>query len=467
MKKSLFAVVALLLVCTSIGYAQNDVDLIETATSFNTYDFDFVGGGTRAKGMGNAYLGVSNDITGGSWNPAGLFEFDKTSIAVSYFKLNPKGNSFTESLTDSVLSNHSGSFSNISSINFASPIRISGHPFVFTANLTRNFNSFKQFELQQADSLIFASFSFNKLYIDTNQVDTDIRVHQEGGLNSINVGFGTRFYDNISFGATVNIYSGKSIYKVQQLMEIQDYRYQTFQFATLDSSIYVEDTNKFSGANITLGFMYNGDKLNAGLVLRTPFKLSEKRVQSIAFNSYINGAPRTVDGILFSDILFKYDMPLMIGVGLGYQMNENLLLAADFDYRGFSGNTIEYRISQTINPGGSNIEEYITFDPKWNNSLSMRFGTEYMKKFDFAEVPIRAGFGFVPLPTPSIDNSGTFSTAVKYNLSLGTGMHFEQIKFDIAYVYSSVNLDGYEYIQFYNVTEEKNHTITFSFTGVF
>ena len=471
MRKSLFVGVSLLLVCTSIGYAQDDVDLIESATSYNIYDFDFVGGGTRAKGMGNAFLGVSNDITGGSWNPAGLFELDETAIAISFFKLNPKGLSTTQSLSDLIASEHSGSVSNISSINFVSPIRISGHPFVFTGNLTRNFNSFRQFGVQQTDSTEFYSFSpLIGLIVDTNQLVTDLQVHEEGGMNSINLGFGTRFYDKISFGATINIYSGHSVYKVNQMMQVEDYRYQTnqsFQYATLDSTIRVVDTNKFSGANITLGFKYNGEKLGAGLVIRTPFKLSEKRAQAIYFNSYINGASRTNDGILSTDILFKYEMPLMVGMGLAYQMNDKWLVAGDVDYRGFSGKKIDYRISQTINPGGSNIEDYITFDPRWNNSISFRIGTEYTNEFDFGKVPVRAGFGFVPVPTPSVDLVGNLSTSVNYNFTFGTGLHFEQIKFDVAYMYSTANLDVVEYGQFYSESKSKNHTLTFSFTGVF
>jgi hypothetical protein len=37
---------------------------------------DFNGGGARAKGMGNAFLGVSDDISAITWNPAGLYRPD-------------------------------------------------------------------------------------------------------------------------------------------------------------------------------------------------------------------------------------------------------------------------------------------------------------------------------------------------------------------------------------------------------
>jgi len=72
------------------------------------------------------------------------------------------------------------------------------------------------------------------------------------------------------------------------------------------------------------------------------------------------------------------------------------------EYRGFAGQEVNKRVSLTINPGSANIEEFVTFDPKWNNSLSVRLGAEYMKSFDFANVPFRAGFGYVPVPGTSL-----------------------------------------------------------------
>ena len=111
MKKSLFAVVVVLLVCTSLTYAQSETDLIESITGYNNYDFNFVGGGTRAKGMGNAFIGVSNDVTGGSWNPAGLYELDKTTVGISWFNMNPKGSTESQSISDYTLLKHSGSLS--------------------------------------------------------------------------------------------------------------------------------------------------------------------------------------------------------------------------------------------------------------------------------------------------------------------------------------------------------------------
>jgi len=58
--------------------------------------------------------------------------------------------------------------------------------------------------------------------------------------------------------------------------------------------------------------------------------------------------------------------------------------------------------------------------------------------------------------------NGSPSTVVNNNFTLGTGIHFEQIYLDIAYMYSTNN---FETIGFTN--DSKNHNIDISFTGVF
>ena len=59
MKLSLFKVsilFALILATTANGQPQG-------------LTFDYFGGGARSEGMGQAFLGVSDDGTAGSWNP--------------------------------------------------------------------------------------------------------------------------------------------------------------------------------------------------------------------------------------------------------------------------------------------------------------------------------------------------------------------------------------------------------------
>ena len=70
----------------------------------------------------------------------------------------------------------------------------------------------------------------------------------------------------------------------------------------------------------------------------------------------------------------------------------------------------------------------------------------------------------MPVPTPDTDSLGIRSNAVSYEFSLGTGIHWEQIKLDLAYNYSTLNL---ELLGFASQAKNKNHFVTASFTGYF
>ncbi len=51
-------------------------------------DLNISGAGARAKGMGGAFIGVADDATAVSWNPAGLAQLDRPEAsAVGLFNI--------------------------------------------------------------------------------------------------------------------------------------------------------------------------------------------------------------------------------------------------------------------------------------------------------------------------------------------------------------------------------------------
>ncbi|MBD3170617.1 MAG: hypothetical protein GF307_14125, partial [candidate division Zixibacteria bacterium] len=51
-------------------------------------DFNFIGAGARARGMGGAFIGVADDATAISWNPAGLATLERAEAsAVGYYAI--------------------------------------------------------------------------------------------------------------------------------------------------------------------------------------------------------------------------------------------------------------------------------------------------------------------------------------------------------------------------------------------
>lgn len=480
MKRFLLLLIAVFLVINISAYSQN-----ASFTNYNFYDFDFLGGGARAEGMGKAFIAVSDDITGGTWNPAGLHEFEKPTLGVSWGSLNPRGSSSVD-FFNYLEADHTGSFSSIGSLNFVSPIRIKGHPFVGSFNYSKNFDVFEQFNTIATGDFIQVFYSpIFGFVIDTVDFQQSQDNLLEGGLYSLNFAIGTRFYNKLSMGLSANVYAGSTLRTLEQRTTLFDFLYQDLiQRGLYEQNVTIVDSNKFSGINFTLGLKYNGDRFNAGLIVKTPFNLSVNRKEAIYSVTSYNGliTEQGTDSIFIGDLLLKYAIPLTVGTGISYQVNDNFMFAADVEYRGFKGNKILNRESITINPAGTNEETFTELDPGWQNSLTFRLGVEYLKQTGIGEIPFRAGFGYVPVPDPNtvlsptglstIDTSRT--TAVAYNISLGSGIHWEQIHFDVAYTYYTLNRNYELYVPtevgvvvFHPGYKVRNHHFNVSFTGVF
>ena len=466
--------VVLLLLFSVTGMAQVVEEL--SRPRVEDYKFDFTGGGARAEGMGKAFIAVSDDITAGSWNPAGLYIQEKPVLSFSYGSLAPRGSTNTNAFLRISEFDHTGSFSNVTAVNFVAPIRIKGHHFVGSFNYTRNFDEF------QGRGVSWTSWDFlyyHYITLDSIIVESDNNLTSElqGGLNSVNIGFGTRLYKNVSFGVSLNIYAGEAVRDQLTISQLDSVPHRAYIGIITQAHVTknIIDTNKFSGYNATIGFKLKGEKLDAGLVVRTPFAMNIKTGRSFYritnWGSLANGGTLLpvedeCDTTYYDDLLAKYDIPLMVGAGVAYRVSENLLLAADAEYRHFSGGKVNMRDSLRIDPGGDNEEYFTKVDPKWNNVFTVRLGGEYLHQTGIGLIPIRAGLGYVPVPSPNIDISGGTSTVVSYDFSLGTGIHWSQIYLDWAYTYSTADRETAD--PFATVEEKnRNHHFNFTFTGYF
>ncbi|MFQ6008783.1 MAG: OmpP1/FadL family transporter [Candidatus Zixiibacteriota bacterium] len=453
---------ALMLFTVAIS-AQDDRPSVEA------YSFNFTGAGARAEGMGKAFIAVSDDITAGSWNPAGLYIQEKPILGFSYGSLIPRGSTNLTTGTNIWKFEHGGSFYDITSFNVLAPVRIKGHHFVGSFNYTRNFDEFQGWSISGLDSMVMRGeqqVPLWNIYTDWTQTS-----ELQGGVNSVDIGFGTRLYENLSVGVSLNIYTGEAV-KVRNLVSNEDWVPIDSESVQHEVYVYTQDiidSNKFSGFNFTVGLKLHSEKLDAGLIVRTPYSLNVKTGRSIFFISRrgapVPGAQLQVsfsDTTYYDNLLTKYEMPIMLGAGIAYRPAENLLLAADAEFRSFSGAIIEVRDSLFIDPGGKNREYFTEIDPEWNNVFTVRMGGEYLYKTDIGVIPVRAGFGYIPLPAPNIDMSEDTSTAAGYTLSVGTGIHWNQIYLDWAYSYSS---SKWEYRTFDQ--KSRNHHFNFTFTGYF
>ena len=462
------------------------VMLIATATAYGQQQgmtFDFFGAGARSEGMGQAFVGVSNDATAGTWNPAGLYIQEKT-IAVfggDYFM--PKGeynlyqnNQLYKSYKHDANSNSLGVFALIA------PLRIKGHHFVANLSYTRNFNVHYKY----VDTLL-------NVYSDGGP---NVSYERYGGIGSFNIGLGTRIYRNWSFGLMGNIYYGKVI--TDQYRHFFTERTTLYGTADYVCNARALDSTTFSGFNMTLGLMYNSDPLRWGLIVKTPFSLNGDTDTTYVSIATENGVIIVRDQemqLFFTDTIYydnnasKIDIPLMIATGVSYKLKDNWLLAADLEYRRFSSGKVWNFTNIVLTASGQRIVYYTDTltEPNWNDVIQLRVGTEYTMDTKYGQIPLRLGFRNEAIPEGNIISYHVDYTDVNYqkmfyifdydhskttgfSLSLGTGIHWSQILLDFAYTYTAYTQKIYADETTNNLRGEnkwKNHHLNVTFTGYF
>ena len=520
--KGLFGVaVCIILIFSSAAYGQyGRFKLDYTNTEFNLdsqliyrtvgqlKNFDFTGGGARAAGMGKAFIGVSDDITAGSWNPAGLIIHQKPMMALSAGSMSPRGqvNPGTNS-TDL-----KGSFSKLSYIGFVAPIRIRGHQFVGSASYGMLTEEYDQSGFTTR-FYIPAATGPGSFEILQGVFKRTVTTHNTPYI--VNLGFGTRIYRAVSFGLSVNVYAGGSVMNRSNMYTLENFpEFSTgsFQRSTMVGVQDVIDTVKYSGVNFAIGLKHSGEKLSAGLVVKTPFTLSAGYATTIFDRAAFAGMTLRdgTDTIYRDNNLYKISVPLIAGGGIGYKASEKLLLALDAELRMFAGNKIQDRQSVKIKPGGSTEDSFTVSNPDYRNSFVLRAGAEYTWETGnslFPKIPLRAGFSFVPTAAPSVTEAyanrildsvtydflgqptkdtvfhysleTTSSKAVTmYSLSAGMGLKWSQIRLDFAYIFSTLSrsqIIGISPVSDVNrrhqaiISEGKNrnHSFMMTFTGYF
>ncbi|MCP4631999.1 MAG: conjugal transfer protein TraF, partial [candidate division Zixibacteria bacterium] len=268
--------------------------LISGATELMAQNFNFIGAGARARGMGGAFIGVADDATAISWNPAGLATLERMEgSAVGFF-------ASRKSTLEIELGNQSESASftqNHPAFNFGSlavPLVASGRNLVIAGAYQRLIDLYYKYE-SEYDSTV---------------------TEYTGGIDVISPGAAIQFTPEIAVGASFNIWTGG-----------QDYKFEDKNNS--NNNMDEKNINKFSGFNVNIGVLAHKNQFKAGAVMKTPLTLT---------NKYKSGTKEIKD---------KYKFPLTFGFGVSVAPNENLTLAADVDIRQYSKTEYEYDVEDT------------------------------------------------------------------------------------------------------------------------
>jgi long-subunit fatty acid transport protein len=452
--------------------------------------------------MGYAFVGLADDVSGGLYNPAGLWVLEGPMISAS-FQLYSPADEFTYREEQILLTNvvpgvtkNSLDMSGVGHFSFVAPVRIKGHPWVFNFNYRRNNDYTIESLVRQVNPVLDYSID-------------NIR-QEEGQLRTFNFGASTRIYKQFSMGFTLNIIDAERAtgYGTDFMQEIViDPTYGTTGLLTVDEEVI--DSTKSNGFNFTLGMMYKEKKFSLGGVVHTPYTITHNSDRTlstvVAVNELIN--LDNSETLYVVDSVAKQDIPLSFALGLALFPRENLTLTADMVYQNYGSTDWYYRTGTFFEPNGDRIDFYDEIPIDWNNTIGFGAGMEYRLNSSFGRIPLRLGVRFDELPQ-SAKTTNTYSTVgydsegVPFELdgmnitrqledgqsttsfSVGTGLAWSQIQLDFAYMYTTGGeLEIHEVYDSYAedgdgnplvITEsgtafyeQETHEFRFTFTGHF
>lgn len=416
----------------------------EATTSLNP-----VGSGARATGMGGAFIGVADDATAASWNPAGLVQLEKPEVS-AVFSYSGRSQSYATSVTRPELSGKTGSIDS-SDLNYASV----AYPFQFLKrNMIVTLNYQRMYELDKSVNFNFNGGSF-------------YNYKQSGYLSALSPAIAIQLTPNLYFGAAVNIYddvAGTNSWKANgSQKDIVD-------MGGGSTSILTSDwKSRFtsSGLNANLGLMYTYKKFTFGVVGKTPYdadiNYSTSTVDSeISIDPVLDENGDTVlgaDGKVLTQQTgpkvtnsskkksISMSMPASYGFGVSYRHSDNLTIAADV-YRTMWSDFYVCEDGIRYNPITG--LEYNVSKPK--DTTQVRIGGEYLITGDKMTIPVRAGFFYDPQP-------GFKTVDDFFGISAGSGISYGKYAFDLSYQYRWGNRVIGDYVVPGVSTNVEQHTL--------
>lgn len=372
-----------------------------------------VGSGARAMGMGGAFIGIADDATAASWNPAGLIQLEKPELSLvgAYYD---RREEFTSNSHPEINNVGEADGVNINYFSFT-------YPFHFYRNIvvSLNYQRLYEFERNFAHRLDFSSEG-----LDLSQMK---RFEQDGSLGALGLAAAIEISPSISLGATVNIWTDKLLWDNGWTETYLEGSVGTLGGVpvTIDTQIY-EEYSDFRGINANLGITWNFYRgFTLGAVLKTPFEATIDHEFRISQESTF--AP-PVDTTVTSgqDYLeeVRLDMPLSYGIGLAWRVSDALSIDLDIYRTHWS----DYILADSQGNRFSPIDGRPESESSVDDTTQVRLGGEYLfisQEKDMV-VPVRAGLFYDPEPSAG-------SGKKYYGISVGSGVAYKRFVFDVAY----------------------------------
>ncbi len=369
--------------------------------------------GTRALGMGGAFVGLANDASAIYWNPAGLAG-QKSSALLYYTGIMPFATYKMDAANIDAESNTKlymapGFFANYTSEKWAFAFGV-----YVPAGLGTDWNAEDFFGPQAVDNTMLS----------------------EIGVISFSPAVAYQISDKLSIGLALNIYY--AMFDLEQ--PVYDEQLGLFQYT---------ESSTGTGFGATLGLKYQAtEKLSIGLSFRTSTKVSMSGDATNTMFPNIPNVPPMAPGPEKSTFSRDVTWPMWIAGGFAYKFNDKFTVTFDLQQSFWSevdklvAEYDEEYWKQMLEPTEDNV-----FEMKWENALQIRVGGEYLASKNFG---LRFGYYYDPAPAPDETVNVLFPSSTN-NVVTG-GMSYYGEKFSV--ILAAEYLFGQERdIEFNNTNE--------------
>ncbi|KQC07178.1 MAG: hypothetical protein APR54_06255 [Candidatus Cloacimonas sp. SDB] len=377
--------------------------------------------GTKALGMGGAFIGLADDPSAIYWNPAGLSGQD---------------NGFNLSLAD-IIPTTTYKYADLGIDAEANLIHILAPNFFLNYNLEKLSLGLGVYvpaglrvEWDGKDLLAFggpAEIPTQYGNVTNPFAGKKLEWMSKLGVVDISPALSYQISDKFSIGLAANIYYGMLELKrgvdMFTLFNPESFGVPTMgEDGMIDTQSEVDVTGiGFGGA---LGLMYKAsDKFNLGLSFRTP--------NNIKFEG---------DGVFDIQNVNKFDVevdleyPVWIGGGIAYLPTERFTITADAQYSQWSSlDIVKVKLMLPDAMGGETEDEMVL---NWEDAVQMRLGLEYMATECLA---LRGGFYTDPAPAPDETLTILFPSG-NYSVITGGAGYFKEkfsVEFSLEYLIGS------------------------------
>ncbi len=184
-----------------------------------------------------------------------------------------------------------------------------------------------------------------------------------------------------------------------------------------------------------LGFLYEGTAdLQIGLMARSGFSADLSGNAGTDYFADLDSAAST------ADLSSKFEMPWVIGVGLIYQLSENIAANADIQYSLWSGTqkTMKFDFNNSVwqnnapaidTVSGISTNEFIL---DFRNTIDAGFGLDFL----LSDMHLRMGYRFSQSPNTGSTYSYLFPAVDQHRVSLGLGYADENLSADLSVAYA-------------------------------